>query len=126
MGTRLRKLLESDSLDALILARAAINRLGPQLIPQGIQVTVIEEMLPAPGQGAIGIECLEDDAETLRILRAIHHEDTARCVTAERDFLKNLGGGCSLPLGARATIQNGQVTLRAALFQNGTVEWLAR
>ena len=126
MGTRLRKLLESDTLDGLILAKAAINRLGEELIPEGIQVTVIEEMLPAPGQGAIGIECLEDDAETLRILAAIHHEDTARCVNAERDFLKQLGGGCSLPLGARATIQDGKVHLRAALFQNGNVEWLAQ
>lgn len=126
MGTRLRKLLESDTLDGLILAKAAINRLGQDLIPEGIQVTVIEEMLPAPGQGAIGIECLEADAETLRILAAIHHEDTARCVNAERDFLKNLGGGCSLPLGARATIQDGKVHLRAALFQNGTVEWLTK
>jgi hydroxymethylbilane synthase len=124
MGTRLRKLLESDTLDALILAKAAINRLGPQLIPEGIRLTVIEEMLPAPGQGAIGIECLEDDAETLHILAAIHHEDTARCVNAERDFLKKLGGGCSLPLGARATIKDGNVRLRAALFQNGEVEWL--
>jgi hydroxymethylbilane synthase len=126
MGTRLRKLLESDTLDGLILAKAAINRLGEELIPEGIQVTVIEEMLPAPGQGAIGIECLEDDAETLRILAAIHHEDTARCVNAERDFLKQLGGGCSLPLGARATIQDGKVHLRAALFQNGGVEWLTQ
>lgn len=124
MGTRLRKLLESGTLDGLILAKAAINRLGSDLIPEGIRVTVIEEMLPAPGQGAIGIECLEDDAETLRILAAIHHEDTARCVNAERDFLKQLGGGCSLPLGARATIQDGQVHLRAALFRNGGVEWL--
>jgi hydroxymethylbilane synthase len=124
MGTRLRKLLESETLDGLILAKAAINRLGEELIPEGIRVTVIEEMLPAPGQGAIGIECLEDDAETLRILAAIHHEDTARCVNAERDFLKNLGGGCSLPLGARATIQDGKVHLCAALFQNGGVEWL--
>jgi hydroxymethylbilane synthase len=124
MGTRLRKLLESDTLSALILAKAAINRLGSDLIPEGIRVTVIEEMLPAPGQGAIGIECLEDDAETLRILAAIHHEDTARCVNAERDFLKKLGGGCSLPLGARATIKDGNVRLRAALFQNGEVEWL--
>jgi hydroxymethylbilane synthase len=124
MGTRLRKLLESDTLSALILAKAAINRLGSDLIPEGIQVTVIGEMLPAPGQGAIGIECLEDDAETLRILAAIHHEDTARCVNAERDFLKKLGGGCSLPLGARATIKDGNVRLRAALFQNGEVEWL--
>ena len=125
MGTRLRKLVESDILDGLILARAAINRLGQDLIPEGIRVTVIEEMLPAPGQGAIGIECLEADAETLRILSAIHHEDTARCVNAERDFLKNLAGGCSLPLGARATIKDGKVHLSAALFQNGRVEWLA-
>jgi hydroxymethylbilane synthase len=124
MGTRLRKLLESDTLSALILAKAAINRLGSDLIPEGIRVTVIEEMLPAPGQGAIGIECLEDDAETLRFLGAIHHEDTARCVNAERDFLRQLGGGCSLPLGARATIKDGNVRLRAALFQNGEVEWL--
>jgi hydroxymethylbilane synthase len=124
MGTRLRKLLENDTLSALILAKAAINRLGSDLIPEGIRVTVIEEMLPAPGQGAIGIECLEDDAETLRLLAAIHHEDTARCVNAERDFLKKLGGGCSLPLGARATIKDGNVRLRAALFQNGEVEWL--
>jgi len=124
MGTRLRKLLENDTLSALILAKAAINRLGSDLIPEGIRVTVIEEMLPAPGQGAIGIECLEDDAETLRILAAIHHEDTARCVNAERDFLRQLGGGCSLPLGARATIKDGNVRLRAALFQNGEVEWL--
>jgi hydroxymethylbilane synthase len=126
MGTRLRKLLESETLDGLILAKAAINRIGPQLIPEGVCVTVIEEMLPAPGQGAIGIECLENDFETLRILAAIHHEDTARCVNAERDFLKQLGGGCSLPLGARATIQDGKVHLRAALFQNGEVEWLAQ
>ena len=126
MATRLRKLLESDTLDGLILARAAINRLGPELIPEGLRVTVIEEMLPAPGQGAIGIECLEEDAETLRILAAIHHEDTARCVNAERDFLKNLGGGCSLPLGARATIKDGKVHLHAALFHNGGVEWLAQ
>jgi len=125
MGTRLRKLIESETLDALILAKAAINRLGSGLIPAGIHVTVIDEMLPAPGQGAIGIECLEDDAETLRIFSAIHHEDTARCVNAEREFLRSLGGGCSLPLGARATIVEGVVKLRAALFQNGSVEWLS-
>lgn len=125
MGTRLRKLVESDTLDALILAKAAINRLGAQLIPEGIRVTIIEEMLPAPGQGAIGIECLKDDLQTQGILRAIHHEDTASCVNAERDFLKKLGGGCSLPLGARATVENGTVRLRAALFQNGRVEWLS-
>lgn len=125
MATRIRKLIESEELDALILAKAAINRLGAEIIPPSLHLSTIEEMLPAPGQGAIGIECLESDHATREILAVIHDPDTARCVNAERDFLKNLGGGCSLPLGARATIQNGKVHLRAALFQNGQVEWLA-
>ena len=126
MGTRLRKLVENSSIDALILAQAAITRLGAQLIPAGIQVSVIEEMLAAPGQGAIAVECRENDNATLDLLKAIHHEDTARCVNAERDFLKNLGGGCSLPLGTRAVIKNGEVHLQAALFEDCGVRWLAR
>jgi len=126
MGTRLRKLVEGDSLDALILARAAIDRLGDHLIPEGIHVSIIEEMLPAPGQGAIGIECLESDSATRALLEAIHHPETAHCVNAEREFLRSLGGGCSLPLGARATIRDGKVHLIAALFEPGGVRWLAR
>ena len=120
MGTRLRKLIETESFDALILARAAIKRLSVRS-PSPLD----QNMLPAPGQGAIGIECLEDDAKTRRFLSVIHHEATALCVNAERDFLKKLGGGCSLPLGARATLVDGKVHLRAGLFQNGQVEWLA-
>jgi hydroxymethylbilane synthase len=126
MGTRLRKLVENDSIDALILARAAIVRLGEQIIPPGIHLTSIEEMLPAPGQGAIGIECLESDAETRGLLAAIHHADTARCVDAERQLLRELGGGCSLPLGARATIAEGKVHLVAALFEPSGIRWLAK
>lgn len=124
MATRLRKLVDTPAIDALVLARAAIDRLGAPLIPEGIDVTVIEEMLPAPGQGAIGIECLESDQSTRSLLAAINHSDTERCVNAERKLLTDLGGGCSMPLGAKATIQNGEVVLVAALFESSGVRWI--
>ena len=126
MGTRLRKLVDNPEMDALILAKAAILRLGAALVPDHLHVSDIEEMLPAPGQGAIAVECRANDEQTLRLLAAIHHEDTARCVHAERDFLKSLGGGCSLPLGTRAVIRDGKVHLLAALFEEGGVKWLAK
>lgn len=110
--TRLRKLAEAPDLDGIVLAKAGLDRLGHHIIPEGLLVSVISEMLPAPGQGAIGVECRADDAETRQWLQAIHHEDTARCVNAERDLLRSLGGGCSLPFGALATIENGEVILK--------------
>ena len=126
MATRLRKLLESDATDALILARAAIDRLGEGLVSPSLHVSVIEEMLPAPGQGAIGVECREADADTKSLLQAIHHVDTALCVNAERDLLRSLGGGCSLPLGARAVMKDGKVHLIAALFEGSGIRWISR
>jgi len=126
MGTRLRKLVENPEMDALILAKAAILRLGESLVPEHLHVSDIEEMLPAPGQGAIAVECRANDEQTLQLLRAIHHEDTARCVHAERNFLKNLGGGCSLPLGTRAVIRDGNLHLLAALFEADGVKWLSK
>jgi hydroxymethylbilane synthase len=110
--TRLRKLAENPELDGLVLAKAGLDRLGHHIVPEGLEISVLTEMLPAPGQGAIGIECRKDDAETQRWLAAIHHEDTARCVNAERDLLRSLGGGCSLPFGALATIVNGELILK--------------
>ena len=124
--TRLLKVLENPDLDALIVARAAIERLGDRVVPGGLHMSVIEEMLPAPGQGAVALECRSDDAETLALLAAIHHEPTARCVQAERDLLEKLGGGCHMPLGARATIENGRVCLLAALFEPDGVQWISR
>jgi hydroxymethylbilane synthase len=123
--TRLRKVLEDPNLDALIVAKAAIDRLGSEVVPAGLQVAVIEEMLPAPGQGAVALECRAGDQETLALLAAIHHEPTARCVQAERDLLKQLGGGCHMPLGARATIENGKVRVHAGLFEPEGIRWLS-
>lgn len=121
--TRLRKLAEDPALDGLVLAQAGLDRLGRHIVPAGLEVSVLTEMIPAPGQGAIGIECRTDDGKTRARLEAIHHVPTARCVNAERDLLRSLGGGCSLPFGALATIVNGEVVLKtfpadkAALFK---------
>lgn len=123
--TRLRRVLESAETDALVLARAALNRLGTGIVPEGLHVSDIAEMLPAPGQGAVAVECRADDSETLGLLAALHHEETARCVVAERDLLASLGGGCHLPLGTRAVIIDGEIRLRAGLFESDGVRWLA-
>jgi hydroxymethylbilane synthase len=124
--TRLRKVLDDPGLDALVVASAALARLGNTIVPDGLQVTVIEEMLPAPGQGAVAVECREDDEETRQLLVAIHHEPTALCVRAERELLHRLGGGCHLPLGARAVIEDGKLRLLAGLFDADGIRWLSR
>jgi hydroxymethylbilane synthase len=124
--TRLRKLAEDPAMHGLILAKAGLDRLGAGAIPHGLDVVRLDEMLPAPGQGAIAVECRAGDSATLDLLRPLHHEPTARCVAAERDLLRSLGGGCHLPLGAHATIdENGALDLRAALFHEDRVEWLS-
>jgi len=110
--TRLRKLAGNPALDGLVLARAGLDRLGAAIMPEGCAATTLTGMLPAPGQGAIAVECRAGDARTQTLLQAIHHEETSRCVAAERDFLRALGGGCSLPVGAFATVEGGQVKLR--------------
>ena len=113
--TRLRKLAEDPALDGLLLAKAGLDRLGPGVVPAGLHVTVLPEILPAPGQGAIAVECRAGDTDTLGFLQALHHEDTARCVQEERRLLQELGGGCSLPFGALAVIENGELRVRTFL-----------
>ena len=124
--TRLRKVFENPELDALVVASAALARLGKEIVPDGLQITVIEEMLPAPGQGAVAVECRADDKETRDLLAAIHHEPTALCVRAERELLHRLGGGCHMPLGTRAVIEDGKLRLLAALFEADGIRWLSR
>lgn len=116
IDTRLEKLRVTTAWDALVVAAAAIQRLGAATIPRELHVTRIEEMLPAPGQGAIGIECLGSNHEIRQLLSSIHHPPTAECVLAERRVLKCLGGGCAMPLGVRARVTNGLLDIKAALF----------
>lgn len=110
--TRLRKLAADPSLHGLLLAKAGLDRLGHQFLPAGLHVSVVEGMLPAPGQGAIAVECRKSDSASVDIFRPIHHEATALCVMAERDFLRAQGGGCHVAIAARATIDNGRLILR--------------
>jgi hydroxymethylbilane synthase len=110
--TRLRKLASDPSLDGLLLAKAGLDRLGRRFVPAGLHVTVVDRILPAPGQGAIAVECRKSDAASIELLRSIHDETTALCVTAERDFLRAQGGGCHVAIAARAIIEEGRLILR--------------
>ncbi|MDD5201365.1 MAG: hydroxymethylbilane synthase [Terrimicrobiaceae bacterium] len=118
--TRIRKLVETPALTALVLADAGLRRLraaGCPLALDGLFLTALDFMLPAPGQGAIALECRADDSGAAARLQAIHHTTTAACVAAERAILSGLGGGCHLPLGALARLETtGAFTLRAAWF----------
>lgn len=103
--TRIRKVLEGQY-DATILAAAGITRLGlEEHIAEWLPLSM---MLPAPGQGALAVQCRADDVETLRLLSAIHQPEVAAVVTAERAFLNGLGGGCATPVAAHAVWQNGR------------------
>jgi hydroxymethylbilane synthase len=109
--TRLRKLATDPSLHGLLLAKAGLDRLGDQFVPAGLHVSVVEQILPAPGQGAIAVECRKSDSVSAELLRPIHHEPTALCVAAERDFLRAQGGGCHIAIAARAVIEDGRLIL---------------
>ena len=99
VDTRLRKLQESD-LDAIILAAAGINRLRKsEVITQFFEV---ERMVPAPGQGALAIEARETDTAVAKLLEPLNDQQTVTAVTAERNLLTALGGGCQVPVGAYA------------------------
>ena len=109
VDTRLRR-LDEGNLDAILLACAGLERLG-------IAHHVTEELdldlsLPAVGQGVIGIECREDDAEVRRALSALHHEESFIRLTAERAFAAALFGSCHSPIAAHAALDGGSLVVR--------------
>lgn len=99
VDTRLRKALNGDY-DAIILAAAGVLRLG--LDTHITEYLSFEVMLPAPGQGAMAVQCRADDHSTLDLLKPLDHPATRSAVVAERAFLNGLGGGCSAPVAAYA------------------------
>jgi hydroxymethylbilane synthase len=110
LDTRLAK-LDRGEYDAVVLAVAGLVRLG-----LGARVRSrleVEDSLPAPGQGALGIECLAGRAELVSLLGSLNHEATERCVRAERAVSRALGGSCAVPLGAYAEPAGGRLRLRA-------------
>ena len=103
--SRIKKFLESDW-DAIILARAGVERL--KLSKHISSIIKTDVILPAVGQGALGIETRTDNKIVIEVVKTIHHEDTYIAVLAERALLKTLEGGCQVPIGAFAQVkQNG-------------------
>ena len=105
VDTRLRKTLDGQY-DAIILAGAGLTRLG--LENHVTEWLSLDVMLPAPGQGALAVQCRADDASTLEFLSSLEDEATRKAVTAERAFLQGLGGGCSVPVAAYAEMTGEQ------------------
>ncbi len=129
--TRMTKVAERAELDATVLALAGISRLKFIIapdgkltgdgVPDGMLATVIdvETMLPCVGQGAIGIEIRATDDRIAKICALLNHFNTFQCVTAERAFLRGMGGGCQSPVAAFAEIIGDKITMRAVSFRDG-------
>ena len=113
VDTRLRK-LDEGKCDALILSKAGLDRLG--LGHRVSEVLSPEVMLPAVGQGALGIEARAGDSGLLSMLASLEDFETRACVTAERSLLAALEGGCQLPLGAWGRIVGGELHLDACVL----------
>jgi hydroxymethylbilane synthase len=111
VDTRLTRLAAGEA-DATLLAAAGLDRLGRAIG----HVVPIQTLLPAPAQGAIGVEARADDDATLRLLAAIDHPQTSACVRAERGLLAALGADCHSPVAALAVIEGGILTLRGELL----------
>lgn len=119
--TRIEKFEESD-LDAMILAFAGVHRLD--LDAHIAQIIPFKIMLPAVGQGAMAVEIREEDLELKEILKVLNDEETEICATAERAFLRSLEGGCQVPIGANAVLQNGEIHLEGFVGSlNGKTNW---
>ena len=113
---RMEKLKDDESLWGIILACAGIDRLGG--VSSGLEMERLDSswMVPAPGQGALAVECRERDHKVLKILEKIDDSKVRACVEAEKGFLQKWGGGCSESLGAFGTLQaNGTIHLQAAV-----------
>jgi hydroxymethylbilane synthase len=121
VDTRLAKLAAGE-VDATLLAAAGLDRLGRADVGTAIEVS---EMIPAPAQGAIGIECRADDAMTAALLRAIDHLSTHEAVLAERAFCQALGGTCHSPVAALARVRGEEVEFTCEILSDDGGECVA-
>ena len=134
VATRMQKVADKPDVDATVLALAGMTRLNFKIngdgtisgegVPAGMLATVLdlEVMLPCVGQGAIGIEIRTNDDRIGKIVERLNHFNTFQAVTAERAFLRGMGGGCQSPVGAHAEIAGDQITLKAISFRDETVK----
>ena len=125
--TRLAKLAEHPGWDAVILARAGLERLGlyaPETLVEGRKLYMrplpVEAFIPAVGQGIVGMECRSSDRETMEMLAGI--SDPEAFALAERAFLVRLGASCSTPVGVYARLEGDELVLRAAYYAPGREE----
>lgn len=134
VGTRLEKIARQPDLDATLLAAAGLKRLGytiaadgtlqstgSQPVPPSLLASPIDAatLLPSVGQAAIGIEAREADPLCAALVSGLNHRETFQCVTAERAFLRAMGGGCQSPIAAFATIAQDRLVLEAISFHAG-------
>jgi hydroxymethylbilane synthase len=119
--TRVSKALDADDYDAIVLAQAGLERLNKADVIR--EVLPLDVMLPAPGQGALAIQCRADSYWRM-MLAPLHDADTAAAVTAERAFLAALGGGCSQPIAAYGVVDAGKLHLRGRISTvDGAQQW---
>jgi hydroxymethylbilane synthase len=112
-GTRLAKVRDGE-LDAVVLAYAGLARIGHTDLVS--EIFEPDSMVPAPGQGALAVECRADDAELTELLATIDHQPSRAAVTAERGLLAALEAGCSAPVGGYATFSGTQLRLDAVVL----------
>lgn len=113
LTTRISRVLEGK-LDAVVVAKAGIRRIGKHArLARSLPPS---QMLPCVGQGILGIEIRAGDAETARIVSAVHHGPSGWEAAAERSLLSTLRGGCRVPIGALARCRGGVLSLRAAVL----------
>jgi hydroxymethylbilane synthase len=112
--TRIKK-LDAGEVDAAVLALAGLKRL--HLEGRATAIVPVEEMLPAPAQGAIAFEIRVEDERAARYVAAINDEPSSLCIATERAFVAEIGGDCHTPIAALAQIDGGMLRFRAAIFK---------
>jgi hydroxymethylbilane synthase len=112
VDTRVRK-AESGEYDAVVLAVAGLARLG--LFDKAADVFDVDQVLPAVGQAVLAVECRASDAPTLALLAGVDHPQTRAAMTAERAYLRRLGAGCRLPVGAFAEMRGRELRIRGVI-----------
>ena len=134
VGTRLKKLAEQPEIDAIVLAAAGLARLGFRMgprgelegedVPAGLLARPLEpeEMLPCVGQAALGLEIRSGDNRIEAVCAKLNHYFTQQCVTAERAFLRAMGGGCQMAVAAYAEVCGDEIRLRAVSFLQEKVQ----
>jgi len=114
VNTRLRKLAERNY-DAIVMASAAVERIKLDVSAYMVRTIDEKNFLPAPAQGALGLQIRDDDEHVYNVVRKLNHHETEVLVTAERSFLKDFGGGCHIPLGAYAFFRENEIELHGLI-----------